>query len=65
MQQRLERAIEVGELRAGVDVGALVSMIVGPIFYRRFISRQDVSPEFVGQLVRSALSPILSGTPVV
>jgi AcrR family transcriptional regulator len=63
MQQRLERAVAAGELCADADVGAVVSMIVGPIFYRRFISRQDVSPALVSQLVRSALSPVLSGTP--
>jgi AcrR family transcriptional regulator len=57
MQLRLQRAIEDGELMDDVDVGAVVSMLVGPLFYRRFISRQAVPPDFVRQLVRSALVP--------
>ncbi|MGD9998846.1 MAG: TetR/AcrR family transcriptional regulator C-terminal ligand-binding domain-containing protein, partial [Ilumatobacteraceae bacterium] len=65
VQQRLERAVEAGELSADADIGAVVSMIVGPLFYRRFISRQEVTPALVTQLVRSALSPVLSGTPAV
>jgi AcrR family transcriptional regulator len=57
MQLRLQRAIEDGELVDDVDVSALVSMLVGPLFYRRFISRQSAPPEFVRQLVCSALAP--------
>ena len=57
MQLRLQQAIEDGELVEDVDVGVLVSMLVGPLFYRRFISRQSAPPEFVRQLVRSALAP--------
>ncbi|MBI5087540.1 MAG: TetR/AcrR family transcriptional regulator [Actinobacteria bacterium] len=65
MQLRLERAVAAGELDERVDVGAVVSMIVGPLFYRRFISRQEVTPALVSQLVRSALASARSGTPVV
>jgi hypothetical protein len=57
MQLRLQQAIEDGELLDDVDVGAVVSMLVGPLFYRRFISRQLAPPDFVRQLVRSALVP--------
>jgi AcrR family transcriptional regulator len=57
MQLRLERAVDDGELRDDIDVGAVVSMLVGPLFYRRFIARQPAPPDFVRQLVRSALVP--------
>ena len=57
MQERLQLAIDAGELLDDVDIGAIVSMLVGPLFYRRFISRQPAPPDFVRQLVRSALVP--------
>lgn len=59
MHARFQRAIDDGELRADVDVDALVTMLVGPLFYRRFISRQPLTPAFVRQLVRSALTPVV------
>jgi hypothetical protein len=40
------------------EVDVLVTRLVGPLFYRRYISRQPTSPELVSRLVRSALSPL-------
>lgn len=37
-----------------IDIDAIVSMLVGPLFHRRFISRQTAPPRFVRQLVVSA-----------
>jgi AcrR family transcriptional regulator len=59
MHVRFRRAIDDGELSADVDLDALVSLLVGPLFYRRFISRQPLTPEVVRQLVRSALMPLV------
>jgi AcrR family transcriptional regulator len=61
MQLRLQQAIDDGELVDHVDVGAVVSMLVGPLFYRRFISRQPAPPAFVHQLVCSALATSVVG----
>ena len=59
MHDRFRRAIDDGELPADLDLDALISQLVGPLFYRRFISRQPLTPAFVRQLVRSALMPLV------
>jgi AcrR family transcriptional regulator len=63
LQERLRTAIDQGELDPGLDIDATVSMLSGPLFYRRFISRQPSPPECVSQLVRSVLaSSVVSST---
>jgi hypothetical protein len=46
-------------LAADADLDQLCSQLVGPLFYRRFISRQPTSPAFVHRLVRGVLTPLL------
>lgn len=58
--ERIARAIQEGELPAGTDVDVLVGQLVGPLFYRRFISRQELSAAFVDRLVDDVLGPRLS-----
>ncbi len=60
LRTRLSVAIDAGELAAGTDIDALVSMLVGPLFYRRFISRQPTSVAFVDQVVDSALDSLVT-----
>lgn len=57
---RLEAAVDRGELVGPLDADLLSSQLVGPLFYRRFISRQPTSPEFVADLVAATLRPHLS-----
>ncbi len=52
---RLEEALAVGELPAGTDVEVLHGQLVGPIFFRRFISRQATDDEFVTRHVAAAI----------
>jgi AcrR family transcriptional regulator len=59
MQVRLRQAVDQGELIADADIDAVVSLMVGPLFYRRFVSRQPAPPEFVRQVVRSALASMV------
>jgi AcrR family transcriptional regulator len=59
MQTRLQQAIDDRELPADIDIDAIVSMLVGPLFYRRFISRQTAPAGFVRQLVVSALASLV------
>ncbi len=42
LERRLESALDTAELPAGTDVELLVSQLVGPLFYRRFVSRQAI-----------------------
>ena len=57
---RLRRAVDRGELRGDVDVELLVAQLVGPLFYRRYISRQATSRAFVSRLARTTLGPLLA-----
>jgi hypothetical protein len=60
MQQRLKTAVAAGRLPAGTDVELLAGQLVGPIFYRRFFSREPIGPAFVARHVAAALTPLVS-----
>jgi AcrR family transcriptional regulator len=49
------RAQERGELDASFDVSELTAAIAGPIFYRRWFSRQQIDDAFVRGVVQRAL----------
>jgi AcrR family transcriptional regulator len=55
MQLRLQHAVEDGELPPDVDVDTVVSLLMGPLFYRRFVSRQQAPAAFISQTVASGL----------
>lgn len=59
LDERLRSAVVDGTLPRDVDLDVLISQLVGPLFYRRFISRQPTGPAFVGRLVSSVLSLLL------
>lgn len=52
----VERAILKGELPANVDVSALVASLLGPLFYRRWFSREPLDEAFVEGVIRNARS---------
>jgi AcrR family transcriptional regulator len=51
LRQILIRAVERGELSITVDQGFLVSALIGPLYYRRWFSREPMDDDFVDQLV--------------
>ncbi len=57
---RLRAGVELGELPPQFDVEAAVSQLVGPLFYRRYLSQQPLTPAFVRQVARSTLSSAAS-----
>jgi AcrR family transcriptional regulator len=59
---RLRSAQRDGVLGGEVDLDLLNSQLVGPLFYRRFMSRQPAAAAWVGRLVQSALTPLLCAT---
>ena len=59
---RLRAAQGDGVLGDAVDLDLLNSQLVGPLFYRRFMSRQPAGTAWVGKLVQSVLTPLLSTT---
>jgi AcrR family transcriptional regulator len=55
------RAQERGELKANLDVSNLTAAIAGPLFYRRWFSRQEIDDAFVRGVVERALASDCSG----
>jgi AcrR family transcriptional regulator len=50
----IERAQQKGELSRKYNAGHLVARIVGPLFYRRWFSREPLDNEFVKSVVENA-----------
>lgn len=59
LSERLRGAVSDGTLPHDVDLEVLIGQLVGPLFYRRFISRQATGPTFVARLVSSVLTPLV------
>ena len=57
MVERLEVAQATGALMNEADADLLCAALVGPLFYRRFFSRQPTGPAFIAALTRSVLGP--------
>jgi AcrR family transcriptional regulator len=47
----LSEAVDNGKLPANTDVAALIAMLVGPLFYRRWFSREAVPDGFAEQVI--------------
>lgn len=52
----IDRGIERGELPDDADVDALVDLLTGPLFYRRWVSMGTVDAAFAGRVVDVVLS---------
>jgi len=52
----IEAAIDAGEIRADVDPAMVVSMLAGPLFYRRLMSEETVDLDFAGKVVDYVLA---------
>lgn len=62
LTSRLRAAQKAGTLNSDADVDLLISQLVGPLFFRRFISRQPATAGFVGRHVAAVLRPLVCGT---
>ena len=61
LREILERAIDRGDLPKTLDVDTAVALLVGPLFYRRFVSHDPVTPALARKIVESVL-PTLRAT---
>lgn len=55
MRDVLVEAIGRGELARGTDVPLLVALLTGPLFYRRWFSREALSDAFAAQVIERVL----------
>lgn len=53
----IERASKRGELSSGMDPAEMVAAVVGPLFYRRWFSREALDERFVKGVVERAVRP--------
>jgi AcrR family transcriptional regulator len=56
LQFIIHRAMQSGELPKKTDAALLVAALTGPLFYRRWFSREPLTSPFVKQIVRLVLS---------
>lgn len=59
--ERLRRAQEVGQIRAGVDVQVLVDQLWGAVYHRLLIPDEPVTEDFVTALVHNLLDGVRGG----
>jgi AcrR family transcriptional regulator len=52
----IERAKKKGLVSAKADTSALVAQLVGPLFYRRWFSREPLDEKFVKSIVRGVIA---------
>ena len=52
----LERAADRGQLPAKADPSQIISVLMGPLYYRRWFSREPIDDQFVDAVVQSALN---------
>jgi AcrR family transcriptional regulator len=51
----IERGKQKGELSRSVDASSLIASVLGPLFYRRWFSRESLNERFVKSVVEKAL----------
>ena len=52
----LDRAVHAGELPTDADLSTLVAALLGPLFYRRWFSREAIDAAFVKTIVGRAIA---------
>jgi AcrR family transcriptional regulator len=57
LEEHLRAAVEAGLLPGGTDLGVAAARLVGPLFYRRLVTGEPLTPELCEQLVDSVLTP--------
>ena len=57
-QSVIERAQQKGEISASLDPSEIIAAILGPLFYRRWFSREPLHEHFVKNVVTRALASI-------
>jgi AcrR family transcriptional regulator len=51
----IQRALRTGELPTNTDVATLIAALTGPLFYRRWFSREPLTDDFANRIVLQIL----------
>ena len=57
----IQRALRKGELADDTDAAILIAALTGPLFYRRWFSREPLTDDFANQIVLHVLRQALRG----
>lgn len=58
LREVLQRAAGRGELSAHADVSTIVAALLGPLFYRRWFSREPIDDQFVKAIIKRVLASL-------
>ena len=56
LRAALDRAALRGEIRPEADRNAIAAALLGPLFYRRWFSREQIDAEFLEMIIQSAIA---------
>jgi AcrR family transcriptional regulator len=56
LRAALDRAAIRGQIPPAADRNAIAAALLGPLFYRRWFSREQIDAEFVEMIIRSAIA---------
>jgi AcrR family transcriptional regulator len=56
LREVIERAAARGEISPAADPPSMVSALIGPLYYRRWFSREPIDEQFIGTVVRAVIS---------
>lgn len=59
----IERAQKKGEIGRGHDASGLIAGILGPLFFRRWFSREPLDDNFIRAIVHSAIAAAVADAP--
>ena len=58
LREALQRATRKGELPARTDLSTTVAALLGPLFYRRWFSREPIDDKFVNATIKQAIASV-------
>jgi AcrR family transcriptional regulator len=56
LREVLQRATDTGDLAAHADHSTIVAALLGPLFYRRWFSREEIDDQFVHAIIKRAIA---------
>lgn len=62
-QAMFDRAVARGEIGPAVDTGEIIERVVGPLYFRYFISRRPLTARFLRDLVDSVMRTLPDASP--
>ncbi len=58
LQEIIARAVRTGEIPMSTDPSTLIAALIGPLFYRRWFSREPLDDRFVKAVVQIVISQL-------